>query len=251
VLPKRFERVKVGRAVPSAPCEVAQTRTFRASADARGALGTARPTADPFGQHALTSSATKCETSRPPAPLPRALTVLILLTLSFSALAADELVPNGGFEKGFGGWTRWGRNANLITLDSALAHSGTNSARIQHGHNALYFTHALDAGQAYELRFAYRLAGGNPSGQATLAFSKKGGGLRSAGAQIFKLAPPTTQESAKWTEFRQVFLPTPVTFSCQFAFAAGDGATLWIDDVSLRAVPRTARLAEPMLPWEG
>jgi hypothetical protein len=35
-------RLTVGRAVLSAPWEVAQIRTFRTSADARGALGTAR-----------------------------------------------------------------------------------------------------------------------------------------------------------------------------------------------------------------
>jgi excinuclease ABC subunit A len=43
---------EVGRAVPSAPCEVAHTRTFRTSLAAPGALGTARPTADQLGQRA-------------------------------------------------------------------------------------------------------------------------------------------------------------------------------------------------------
>jgi hypothetical protein len=183
------------------------------------------------------------------------LLLLPLLCLSLlvacSSRAADNLVPNGGFENGFAGWTRWGKNADLITLDAELANSGTNSARIQHGHNALYFSRALSPKQAYELRFAYRLAGGNPSGQATLAFSKQGGALRSAGAQTFKLVPPSSRGPAKWAEFLQVFLPTPVTSSCQFSFAAGDGSTLWIDDVSLRIVPRPAELAEPTLPWEG
>jgi hypothetical protein len=161
------------------------------------------------------------------------------------------LVRNGGFEKGFEGWTRWGRNADLITLEQGLAHSGTNSARIQHGHNALYFVSLLNPQQAYELRFAYRLAGRNPSGQAALGFFKRGGALRSAGGQNLKLAPPAADHADEWAEFRQVFLPTPVTSSCQFAFTAGDGSTLWLDDVSLQAVPRPAGLAEPEVPWEG
>ena len=42
VLPKSSVHLKVGRAVPSAPREVAKTRTFRRASDARGALGTAR-----------------------------------------------------------------------------------------------------------------------------------------------------------------------------------------------------------------
>ena len=183
--------------------------------------------------------------------LPLCLLVCLSLLGVSSLQAADNLVPNGGFEGGFAGWTRWGKNADLITLDAGPAHSGTNSARIQHGHNALYFSHALNPGQAYELRFAYRLAGGNPSGQVSLGFSKEGGPLRSAGAQIFKLAPPAGQGPAEWVEFRQVFLPTPNTATCQFAFTAGDGSTLWLDDVALRMVPRPAELAEPVLPWEG
>jgi hypothetical protein len=179
------------------------------------------------------------------------LAILAALPFPPSARAADELVPNGGFESGFDGWTRWGKNASLIKADAKVFHSGTNAASIQHGHNALYFTHALDATKAYELRLAYRLEGGNPSGQIALNFSKEGGGLRSAGFQLLKLLPPTGPDASAWTEFKQVFLPTAVTTGCQFAFTAGDGSTLWIDDVSLRAVPRPADLAQPTLPWEG
>src|ERR1035437_3877968 len=160
--------------------------------------------------------------------LPLFLLLCIPLLAASSSRAADNLVPNGGFESGFTGWTRWGQNASLITLDSERAHSGTNSARIQHGHNALYFSRPLSPTQAYELRFAYRLAGGNPSGQVSLGFFKEGGPLRSAGAQTFKLVPPSSRGLAEWSEFRQVFLPTTITYSCQFSFTAGDGSTLWI-----------------------
>jgi len=183
--------------------------------------------------------------------LPLLLLLCLPLLVASSAQGADNLVANGGFESGFAGWTRWGKNADLIALDHGLARAGTNSARIQHGQNALYFNHPLSPGQAYELRFAYRLAGGNPSGQVALGFFKQGGALRSAGGQNFKLIPPASGEAMGWTEFRQVFLPTAITASCQFSFTAGDGSTLWLDDVSLRAVPRPAELAEPTLPWEG
>ena len=186
------------------------------------------------------------------ARLPRFLLAAVpALCLPFSAPAAEQLVPNGGFERGFDGWTRWGQNAKLITLEAGRTRSGTNCARIQHGHNALYFTRPLTPGQAYELSFAYCLAGANPSGQVALGFFKQGGGLNSAGAQKFKLPPSAGQDTNPWTQFRQVFLPTAVTSSAQFAFTAGDGSTLWLDEVSLRAVPRPAGLAEPTLPWEG
>jgi hypothetical protein len=184
-------------------------------------------------------------------PLRIGLVLLAVGCLLLPSRAADELVRNGGFEQGFEGWTRWGQNASLIALDGGAANSGTNSARVQHGHNALYFVSPLSPQQAYELQFHYRMAGGNPSGQVSLGFSKPGGALRSAGSQIFKFTPPATNPSQAWAEFRQVFLATPVTSACQFAFSAGDGSTLWIDDVSLRAVPRPAGLADPQVPWEG
>lgn len=174
-----------------------------------------------------------------------------LLALSVPASASDQPVSNGGFENRFEGWTRWGQNADLITLDSKAACSGTNSARIQHGHNALCFTRPLTPGQAYELRFAYRLAGQNPVGQVALGLFKRGGGLNSAGSLKFKLTPPTGPDPAGWADFRQVFLPTAVTASGQFAFSAGDGSTLWLDDVSLRPVARPPGLVEPALPWAG
>ncbi len=184
-------------------------------------------------------------------PLRLGLVLLAVVCLPGFLRAAEQLVRNGGFEQGFEGWTRWGQNASLVALDGGVANSGTNSARVQHGHNALYFVSPLNPEQAYELHFFYRLAGANPAAQVSLSFSKPGGALRSAGFQIFKLAPPAANPAPTWAEFRQVFLPTRVTASCQFAFSAGDASTLWIDDVSLRAVPRPAGLAEPEVPWEG
>ena len=184
-------------------------------------------------------------------PFARLLLIGLLLPAALFSRAADNLVPNGGFENRFSGWTRWGQNSSLITLDQAQARSGTNCARIQFGHNALYFSRPLNPGQAYELRFAYRLAGANPAGRVTLGFSKADGPLRSAGSQIFKFAPPSGRTSAEWSEFRQVFLPTSITATCQFAFAAGEGSTLWLDEVSLQVVPRPADMAQPTLPWEG
>ena len=101
------------------------------------------------------------------------------------------------------------------------------------------------------MRFAFRLAGSNPAGQVALGFFKPGGALRSAGGQNLKIIPPAGKSPGEWAEFHQVFVPTRLTSSCQFAFTAGDAATIWIDDVSLRAVPRPAGLAEPAVPWEG
>ena len=173
------------------------------------------------------------------------------LGLTAGALGAEPLVRNGSFEQGFEGWTRWGRNADRIKLETGLASTGTNSARIQAGHNALYFRAPLSPGQAYELQFSYRLAGGSPAGQVAIGFFRPGGGLHSAGGQDFKLRPDPPSETNDWFQFREVFLPTAIATSGQFSFSAGEGATLWIDAVALHPVPRPAGLAEPSLPWEG
>jgi hypothetical protein len=58
VAPKSFARQKVGRAILRAPREIGKTRAFWVFSDARGALGTVRPTSDRFGQHALTLAPT-------------------------------------------------------------------------------------------------------------------------------------------------------------------------------------------------
>jgi hypothetical protein len=57
VLPIPTASLKVGRGVPAAPPHVVQFPTVQAPLDARGAVGTPRPTHDPIRQHAQTSAA--------------------------------------------------------------------------------------------------------------------------------------------------------------------------------------------------
>jgi len=162
--------------------------------------------------------------------------------------ATNEVVVNGGFENGFNNWTRWGPNAGLITLDHG-AHSGTNCARIGAGKNALYFNADLSFEKAYEIAFLYRLEGANPARQLSISFTTEDGGFRSAGFQSYKIEAPTN--SANWAQFRQTFVPTATAVSGQFTFAGDTSSTLWVDDVSLREVPRPTGLATPAAPWEG
>ncbi len=171
--------------------------------------------------------------------------------LASGTQAGDNLLTNGGFEQGFAGWTCWGKNAKFITLATGNAHSGTNCARVQHGMNALYFVHVLDPARAYELTFFYRLEGQNPSGQIALGFFKRGGTLNSAGSQKFKLTLPAGKAVGDWKEFRQVFMASAITHTCQFILTAGDRSCLWLDDVALREVPRPAGLKALPAPFAG
>lgn len=183
----------------------------------------------------------------------RNLTILVclcaVLAVAGQAFSAPELAPNGGFELGFDKWTRWGTNADLITLDSKSPHSGKNCARMVSGHNALYFQTPLTPGKAYEIRFFYRMEGQNPSSEMSLNYYVKNGTHRSAGFKIIPILP----KRAGWTELRQVFMPSVTTSTCQVAFTGqGHGQTvLWVDDVSLREVPRPAGLKPAPDPWAG
>lgn len=164
-----------------------------------------------------------------------------------SAAATNELATNGGFEKGFDSWVRWGPNANLITLDHRV-HSGTNSARFRPGKNALYFNVPVSPEKAYEILFFYRVEGANPERQLSISFSTESGTFRSAGVENFKIPPAP---AGNWLEFRNTFVPTATAASAQVTFGADNGSTLWVDDVSLREVPRPAGLTAPAAPWAG
>ena len=109
VLPKSPALLKVGRGVPTAPSEAAKTQTVRVSSEALGALVTARPTANLFGQHALKapsraprSSPSALRTSsigfRPSFGLrPSAFGFLLAPLLSLSAFAS---LPDALFQTG-------------------------------------------------------------------------------------------------------------------------------------------------------
>jgi len=184
-------------------------------------------------------------------------TILVLIAvIAASAVtgraqtASREMISNGGFERGLDGWTAWGRNADLITIDSRSAHSGRSSARIEAGHNALYTIVPMRAGQAYELRFFYRLTGAKPDAQVALNYSAKGGGHRSGGFKVISI-PAGKAKASGWAEIRQVFMPPAVAASCQIAFQANGETVLWVDDVSLKQVARPAGLKAPPAPWDG
>ena len=187
----------------------------------------------------------------PTSPIGSGLLLVASLMAAAAAHSAEQRVVNGGFENGFEGWTRWGNNSSLITLESGKAHSGAKAARIQHGHNGLLFNCDLQPGQAYSIRFWYRLEGENPFGQVVLSYSTDGGKMRSAGFKILKISPAEHSAPGSWSEFSEVFMPTPVTTSCQVLFNTSENTTLWLDDVSLTSVARPADLTEPNSPWDG
>lgn len=174
--------------------------------------------------------------------------MIAVFVIGGQALAASpEMAPNGGFEQGLSKWTAWGKNSNLITVDSKIAHSGKNSARIQVGHNALFFVTPMTPGKAYELRFFYRLEGKKPYAEVALSYYIKNGTHRSAGFKV--IAMPTG--ASGWRELRQVVMPSMTTSSCQIAFQGKGETVIWVDDVSLKEVPRPAGMRPAPDPWAG
>ncbi len=182
-----------------------------------------------------------------------AVLIFLLVFLAVNGKAADisELVPSGGFEQGFNGWTLWGTNSDLITLDTKIAHTGFNSARISAGHNALYFQVPMTPSKAYEIKFFYQLIGRDTNAELALSYSSKKGSHRSAGFQIIPIPAVKTTGMAGWTEMRKVFMPSISTASCQVAFQCKGETILQLDDVSLKEVPIPAGLKPLPDPWAG
>ncbi len=179
------------------------------------------------------------------------LVIAVMCAACAPGLAAnDDLISNGGFENGLDRWTAWGRNADLITVDSKIAHSGKSSARVQAGHNALCVDVPMQAEQAYEIRFFYRLGGANPNAQVALNYNAKGGGHRSAGSKVIAILPGKA-DSSGWTEIREPFMPPSSAVSCQIAFEAKGETVLWLDDMSVTKVARPPGLKPPPAPWDG
>ncbi|MCX6902425.1 MAG: DUF5696 domain-containing protein [Verrucomicrobia bacterium] len=60
--------------------------------------------------------------------------LLMLSSLCLPTLAGENVITNGGFESGLGGWHVWSRAAAAITatLDAQMAHQGKAALRLEH-----------------------------------------------------------------------------------------------------------------------
>ncbi|MBM4032056.1 MAG: hypothetical protein FJ291_09755 [Planctomycetes bacterium] len=160
---------------------------------------------------------------------------LALLVCRGLALAGENLLVNGGFEEGLGGWSKlWTRtpNAGSAQLRQEGAHGGKGCAQIEHtGASDWSFAQekpvAVQPGQLYELRGWVTVEG---RGTAELCVV-----LRDAKGEVLDwvFAGRRSGATAQWRLLRSRFV-VPAGASSIVPRLIGNGpATVHLDDASL------------------
>lgn len=157
------------------------------------------------------------------------------LLLLWVATAGDNLLTNGGFEKGFEGWhPLWSRDpgAGKAVLDAAVRRSGTQAVRIEHaGSRDWSLAHSLQLsvrpGEIYELAAWVRLQG---EGHATLSVV-----TRDAAGKVLDWSHGgrDVRAAKDWVLLRSRFVVPPGTATIWPRLIGYGPSTVWMDDASL------------------
>ena len=161
---------------------------------------------------------------------------ILLLTAACATPGFGAIITNGGFEAGFGGWRPlWSREAKAgtLTLDTAVAHSGQHSARIEHrGADDWSLEPALrlpvEAGDVFEFEAWLKLdsRGGNVT-LCALTYDAQGKPVEwSYGAR-------TLHDTADWQRVRTRFVVPAGVAQIQPRLIGVGLLTLWVDDYSV------------------
>ena len=177
------------------------------------------------------------------------MTSLLALSLCF---AAEDLIPNGGFENGLADWSDlWTREPNTgqVALDRDVFHTGNTSARIEHqGSRDWSYDPNLDlevtAGELLEFEAWIRLQG---TGNAMLCVATQDAENR---VIAWSFAARTTRATDDWRRLHSRFVvPTNVTHIRPRFIGVGP-ATVWLDDCSLQRKGNVIAMREAQLPEE-
>ncbi|MFW6163861.1 MAG: glycoside hydrolase, partial [Planctomycetota bacterium] len=150
------------------------------------------------------------------------------------AAAGENLLPNGGFERGTGGWAEpWSRTPSVeVTVDRGQRHGGRQAARIEHtGSRDWSFgtegRYDVRPGQIYQVTAWVRVRGG---GTATLCVV-----LRDAGGAVMDwvYAGRTTGATKGWRRLRSRFVIPPGAARMWPRLIGRGPATVWLDDAAL------------------
>jgi len=159
-----------------------------------------------------------------------------LATLALTFCRGAAILTNGGFESGLGGWRPlWTRDAKVGTLilDSATAHRGKNSARVEHrGENDWSLEPALrvpvQAGDVFELEAWLKLESRGAS--ATLCVSTHDAPGK---ALDWSYGERSLHDSADWQRVQTRFIVPPGVAQIQPRLIGHGPLVVWLDDYSL------------------
>lgn len=175
----------------------------------------------------------------------------LLVTVGAGAAAAQEAVVNGGFEAGLGSWTPtgWGLGGSGFSgVDSAATGCGGAPCLNVGGNGQIYQDVVTVPGQAYTFSFWYRTGALNPPLELQALISNgvpvSGGAGVCNGNCVFQ----TQTGSLIWLQVTQNYVATSALTRITF-LGRDDPNVLFIDDVSLAAVPGPASAVPTMSEW--
>lgn len=189
-----------------------------------------------------------------------AILVSVLLTTGLaSASAAENLLVNGGFERGLEGWARlWSRNGQgRAAPDVGIQHAGRGSARIEHpGDKDWSFAQArrlkVAPGEIYELDGWVRLSGDGSATLSVILYDAHGKAIS------WSYGGRSVQATGDWRRLHSRFIIPPGAAQI-IPRLMGDGpATVWLDDASLiragtfeglraKNLPKILKAANPVM----
>ncbi|MBM3477518.1 MAG: hypothetical protein FJX75_29970, partial [Armatimonadetes bacterium] len=156
---------------------------------------------------------------------------VLMLAWTQGCWAQGNLLPNPGFEEALTAWKAWGKDAEQIVRDEAVAHSGQASVRIPGGRAALYTYVSTAGGAAYRVAGFVRLGPGARSATVRLALCAADKGNGSAGTRQ-AIVPANGSED--WLPFEQAIVTSRETVQCQVTLSA-EGGPAWFDDLEIVA----------------
>jgi hypothetical protein len=175
--------------------------------------------------------------------------VIATLLLAPAAAAEDNLLDNGGFEKGAVGWhDLWTRTpGGNFTIDATTAHTGQRAARIEHTGSQDWSFHStlslpVQPGQIFELDGWIR---GTGQGTATLCVT-----LRDERGQPldWTLGGRTLPAAGDWRRMQSRFVIPRRGRSIEPRLIGNGPAVVWLDDARLTPAGTLDALRPDSLP---
>lgn len=180
----------------------------------------------------------------------RTIAVLLLCSVSMSsAIAQENLIANGDFERGLQDWRDfWSRSGTgQAVLDTSATNSGSQTLRVEHPGDKDWSVQQansleVEPGEIYELEGKLRVQGEGDATLCVILYDEDNNALS------WTFGGRSVKSAEDWQAVKSRFL-VPANGATVVARVIGDGpATVWADDLSLRRVGNLSALRGASLP---
>ena len=176
---------------------------------------------------------------------------ILLLTAACATPGFGATITNGGFEAGLGGWRPlWTREAKAgtLTLDTAVAHTGQQSARIEHrGQNDWSFEPLgrlpVQAGDIFEMEAWLKMESQGASATVCVATYDRAGK-----AIEWSYGARSLHDTADWQRVRTRFVVPAGVAELQPRLIGHGPLKVWVDDYALEKKGSVSTMRPANLP---